>query len=317
MNINREKNYKINASRIRNYFMSSNSGALKLAYENEAVGVCPLMGSYDWVTIHTFTGIKTYCWIYTDAFTNRVCVEYHPISQIRQNIKTADDVANTIPKEITYGGLEGTILYGTLTNSAQFIIEDIFFYRGKHVTYSTWGEKMQIYKDLFTKWKLPNASFKLPRIYTKTDIIRLTANGTVIPRDIITIKFFKSHSKKACNIWQHSTDVQTPQHRPNIRHFWTKADIRDDIYHLYTTCNTSKEEDGVGLALIPDFKTSIKMNALFRNIRENSRLDALEESDDEAEFENIAPDKYLKSIDTCIQLKYAWHPRWRKYYPLF
>jgi hypothetical protein len=35
------------------------------------------------------------------------------------------------------------------------------------------------------------------------------------------------------------------------------------------------------------------MNRLFRNIAENRCLDALEESEDEAEFENTEPDKYV------------------------
>ena len=35
------------------------------------------------------------------------------------------------------------------------------------------------------------------------------------------------------------------------------------------------------------------MNSLFRIIKENKYLDALEESDDEDEFENINEDKYV------------------------
>ena len=35
------------------------------------------------------------------------------------------------------------------------------------------------------------------------------------------------------------------------------------------------------------------MNKLFRNIKENQNLDALEESDDEEEFEDERPDKFV------------------------
>jgi hypothetical protein len=35
------------------------------------------------------------------------------------------------------------------------------------------------------------------------------------------------------------------------------------------------------------------MNRVFRNIIENERLDAQEESEDEADFENTDPDKYV------------------------
>ena len=35
------------------------------------------------------------------------------------------------------------------------------------------------------------------------------------------------------------------------------------------------------------------MNSLFRNIKENNNLDTLEESDDEDDFENTNPSKYI------------------------
>ena len=35
------------------------------------------------------------------------------------------------------------------------------------------------------------------------------------------------------------------------------------------------------------------MNKIFRNIKENDKLDALEESDDEDEFENDKSDKFV------------------------
>ena len=44
-------------------------------------------------------------------------------------------------------------------------------------------------------------------------------------------------------------------------------------------------------ALIQDYKTSILMNKLFRNIKENDNLDLLIESDDEDEFEDVDEDK--------------------------
>jgi hypothetical protein len=63
--------------------------------------------------------------------------------------------------------------------------------------------------------------------------------------------------------------------------FLVKPDIQDDIYHLFTI-----DKSECGTAHIPDFETSVMMNKLFRIIKENDNLDALEESDDEEEFEN-------------------------------
>ena len=44
------------------------------------------------------------------------------------------------------------------------------------------------------------------------------------------------------------------------------------------------------------------MNSIFRNIKENNNLDFLEESDDEEEFENILPDKFV-DLNKEIKMK--------------
>ena len=66
-----------------------------------------------------------------------------------------------------------------------------------------------------------------------------------------------------------------------------KPDIQCDVYHLY------ERDTYIGIACIPDYKTSIWMNDLFRKIKENRNMDFLEESDDEEEFENVDVDKFV------------------------
>ena len=73
--------------------------------------------------------------------------------------------------------------------------------------------------------------------------------------------------------------------------FEIKAEIQNDIYSLYVNKNGVKT--WYGYACIPDCKTSIFMNKLFRNIKENEDLDYLEESDTEEDFENTNIDKYV------------------------
>lgn len=333
--IDRERNYKINAARVRSYFMSADKGPLKLAYENESRQM-PTQ-PYDWVAIHPAAPApvqRVYCWIYTDAMTNSVQVE-----MITPGAKTVAATATmnwVVPKEITYGGLEGTVFYGTYDpKTAGFVICDVFFYRGKHVTYATWGEKLQIYRELFAVWKLPVAHFRLPCMMTWDEFVakgdHRGADGAVTCATVM--QFFKAHSKKASVIWhcnggRRAQAVPVPvrthpamkpaaqQHQPRYRTLWTKADQRNDIYHLYTSPETT-ETDKVGLALVPNFPASIKMNAIFRNIRANRSLDALEESDDEAEFENTDPNKYLLDPDLCVAIDYEWNTRFRKYQPVF
>ena len=94
------------------------------------------------------------------------------------------------------------------------------------------------------------------------------------------------------------TQTQT-QTSTNTRLFYIKPDLQNDIYYLYDTkmfTLSSLEGSSIiskNIAHIPDYKTSVLMNKLFRNIKENRNLDALEESDDEEEFENIQIDKFV------------------------
>jgi hypothetical protein len=94
------------------------------------------------------------------------------------------------------------------------------------------------------------------------------------------------------------THTQT-QTSTNTRLFYIKPDLQNDIYYLYDTkmfTLSSLEGSSIiskNIAHIPDYKTSVLMNKLFRNIKENRNLDALEESDDEEEFENIQIDKFV------------------------
>ena len=57
--------------------------------------------------------------------------------------------------------------------------------------------------------------------------------------------------------------------------------------------NANNEYVLFDVAYIPDYKTSVMMNQIFRKIKENSNLDALEESDSEDEFENVQIDKFV------------------------
>tara|TARA_Y100000389_G_scaffold204948_1_gene261142 strand:- start:2974 stop:3966 length:993 start_codon:yes stop_codon:yes gene_type:complete len=92
--------------------------------------------------------------------------------------------------------------------------------------------------------------------------------------------------------------------------FNIKANINFDIYHLYLENNLYYSN-----ALIPNYKTSIMMNKLFRKIKENDNLDLLEESDSEDEFENIDIDKYV-NLDKILKFKCVFNPIIKKWQPL-
>jgi hypothetical protein len=92
--------------------------------------------------------------------------------------------------------------------------------------------------------------------------------------------------------------------------FTIKPDIQNDIYHLY--CSDGKE---FGITCIPDYTTSVMMNNLFRSIKENKNLDALEESDDEEEFQNDKVDRFV-FMDKAYKMVCAFHTKFKKWYPV-
>ena len=58
----------------------------------------------------------------------------------------------------------------------------------------------------------------------------------------------------------------------------------------------------IGYAMIQSYKKSVYMNKIFRLIKEKDNLDYLEESDDDEEFENISPTKFLTANTTKDRL---------------
>jgi hypothetical protein len=57
------------------------------------------------------------------------------------------------------------------------------------------------------------------------------------------------------------------------------------------------------------------MNSIFRIIKENDNLDALEESDDEDEFENTEDDKVV-DLKKKVSMECKMHPTFKKWVPI-
>ena len=103
--------------------------------------------------------------------------------------------------------------------------------------------------------------------------------------------------------------------RERLAVFQVKPEIQNDIYYLYCYDNISQSLVHYNIAYIPDFKTSVMMNKLFRNIKENSNLDLLEESDDEAEFENEKEDRFVY-LDREFNMLCSYNYKFKKWVPL-
>jgi hypothetical protein len=97
--------------------------------------------------------------------------------------------------------------------------------------------------------------------------------------------------------------------------FIVKPNIQNDIYNLYMLSHDSKTEKFYDTAYIPNYTTSVMMNKLFRNIKENDNLDRLEESDDDEEFENDNIDKFVY-LEKTYPMKCKYNYKFKKWSPV-
>jgi hypothetical protein len=92
------------------------------------------------------------------------------------------------------------------------------------------------------------------------------------------------------------------------------ADSQNDIYHLFASSDihTPIYYD---IAYIPNYKNSVYMNSLFRNVKENINLDFIEESDDEDDFEDVRENKYV-DLEKKIFMECVYHTKFKRWVPI-
>ena len=274
-------------------------------------------------------GKKYFAW-FTTFKTQNVCI----MLETNDNKKICRvEIANVcFHDELSYG----TIVYGTMfkyDNTKCFSVEDIYYYKGKNISTHSYVNKLTIFKNMFSSeikqisYFDNNIIFGLPLISNSFD--ELVRNVDLLPYKIkyIQSRFLnrKSDSSVINMTYIKSTNYsyqpQNSSHQYGCKIdtkreivFKVTPDIQNDIYNLCYYDNNSSD-NLYDVAYIPDYKTSVMMNKLFRNIKENSNLDALEESDDEAEFENESPDKFVH-LDRSYNMTCVYNLKFRKWTPV-
>lgn len=276
------------------------------------------------IIMATPVGVKCFAWF--TMFNNKfVCVLFELENNKNKEINNIKIVNTCFSKSLCYG----TILYGTLFNHMNnkfFSIEDISLYKCKDLSGENWSTKFNKIIDIlkndikqisynkhFIIFGLPIIAYsneKLESIlhsdvkYKINNIqyYKLTSSNTFIS---ITFDLFNS---KIEDVKQNI--VKDPERIPKYIILEVKPDIQNDIYNLYSFENIS-----CGTACIPDYKTSVMMNRLFRNIKENYDLDKLEESDDEEEFENPNVDKFVY-LEKSFKMKCHYNKKFKKWTPI-
>jgi len=265
----------------------------------------------------------------------------------RNQIETIQKV-NTLPNASLE---ENIVFYGTMffiphLKKQCISIEDVFYYYKENVSHRFFIDKFGFIKKILETLKKSDSkiAWGLPILSASySDLLKqINELDNKISIYCILIRFLKENkpsNKILYSTLQQREDkpqdkpqdkpLEKPQDKPQenkfkinlkpinkiqtksfpkMKMFLVKPDLQNDIYHLY--------EDGkyVDVAYIPDYKTSVMMNRLFRKIKENENLDALEESDDEEEFENDKEDRFVY-LEKELKMQCYLHSKFRKWCP--
>ena len=255
-------------------------------------------------------GRKYFAWFYRYKNEN-VCILLE-LNKKKDCIESMKVIHSCFDKYLC--SVKGTIIYGTcfhVKNQQFFNIEDIFYFKGINIMHYDQFNKIQTSIKLVKKHLSSN-------IYTK--------NTVVFGIPIMNT----NHGDLINQIKKLSYDVYFIQHRLLFKNrtflnerinvekeifanFLIRPTVTCDIYDLYLY--DKNELINYDVAYIPNYKTSVFMNSLFRKIKENVNLDALEESDDEDEFENVSEDKFVY-LDKFYTMKCVFLHKFKKWRPL-
>ena len=262
-----------------------------------------------------------------------------------KKIINATIINDNVPIDLAYG----TICYGCIYEIPDvrsfFIIEDIVYSKGICIMKQPFVEKFHFLQNLLEKYTLFLKDNTFPIMMPVFWNILSEPNSipenykNIIPYPIHHLQHRSNHkivpylnypwSKNAIPNTNKITEIPNnllfippalprfnfskPQYKSKTV-FEMKADLQNDIYHLYAF-GKSSERVYCGIAYIPNYKTSKYMNSFFRNIKENNNLDALEESDDEEEFENQNIDKHV-NLNKKLSFECTYLAKFRRWVPI-
>ncbi len=262
-------------------------------------------------------GKKFFAW-FTYIDKQCVCIFLQIASKVTKEI---EDI-NIYPVCFDDSLSLGTVLYGTIfTHNKQrfFNVEDIHYYKGKHTSNYNMGKKLEIYRKMFSNdikqvsYSTKYIVFGLPNMSTNYE--ELVKRGHFLNYNLYAIQGRSlNHLSHFINIRfnNKSSDKYKTLSSTRYAMFLVRPNLQNDIYELFY-----KDSDKFvfhSIALINNYKISVEMNKLYRNIRENENLDALEESDDEENFENVDIDKFVDMNKEYV-MKCTYYPKFQKWCP--
>ena len=246
----------------------------------------------------------------------------------------------------------GTFLYGSLSyvqdsDRAFFVIEDILMYKAVSLRKLCFGIRLGILEHLLSETKclpmifsknsnnnnnimsvvftlplmfpiqdtspnLLNAKYKFHHLQYRSFTQILPYINVMLP-SVESIQQFRPPSEQfRPPSYIGNKSMIDPIGKRAI--FLVTADLQSDIYHLTRDVLDPNSTYTTDVAYIPNYTVSVFMNSLFRNIKENRNLDAIEESDDEDDFYDMRVDKYV-DLSKEIRMECVYHKKFRRWIP--
>ena len=239
--------------------------------------------------------------------------------------------------QVAHPWVYGTVLYGVLVSENHFVVEDVLQSRGILLHKQSFGERLHFFREMMLDTS-SSSSWCRDRVWLPV-MWNLAHHPSAVPTPTPTTTPYVVHHvqyrslSKIVPYVNVSAEDGTSPSDPNPSNgvvvedkvprcdykkqqykkrtvFYVKADMQFDLYRLYLS-----NHEYYGLAYIPNYPTSKRMNSLFRNIRENSNLDLLEESEDEGDFQDVRVDKYV-DLQKCLKMECEFHAKFKRWVPI-
>lgn len=289
-------------------------------------------------------GKKIFVW---NTYYNSIDISY----LLEMNREKKINKATIIKKYPIHSMSHGTIVYGTYITEENYnkqfmIIEDIYYYQGIFIKNIPYQNKLAYIKQYIISmneiehdiifalpymWNYENKDIELPYNIEPNILniigyvphhLQYRSLDNIVP--YINVSFNKINlttpkisSKTVFDMpiyrSRYTMDFNKPQYKYNTI-FEVKADMDYDIYHLFAYGAKAKPIY-YSVMYIPDYKTSVMLNKVFRKIRENENLDYIEESEDEDDFQNTEVDKYV-DLKKIARFECKFHRKFKKWYPI-
>lgn len=246
-------------------------------------------------------------------FTVYKYVETCFLLEIDKNNKSILDVRQ-VQLSFSSDLAKGTVLYGTIFHKDVqcFCIEDVYYYCGKYCSNMPYNKKLELMISMFSNNLLQSAVtndsviFGLP--FIAADFLTAIKGIPLLSYEVDSFVFRFPIAKKINRMKY--IPKNSVEHKTREAIFNVKPDIVSDIYHLYL-----ENDEYYDIAFVAEYKTSVMMNTLFRNIKENSNLDLVEASDDEEEFQDCRKDKYVY-LDRQYKMKCVYNHKFKRWTPV-